>query len=110
MVKDQGMNTNVMSVNSEYLHLLRDRINLRQIPFSERGSRLLIEGLQRSGYVDLARELRWRRLDLINSHDDIYEYYDPITGENPPSASSMFGWSSSVFIDLAIQAARERSQ
>lgn len=71
---------------------------------------LLIEGLQRSGYADLARELRRRTLDLINSHDDIYEYYDPVSGENPPSAASMFGWSSAVFIDLAIEAAREKSR
>ena len=71
---------------------------------------LLIEGLQRSGYEQLARELRRRTLDVINSRDDIYEYYDPVTGENPPTAASMFGWSSAVFIDLAIQAAQERSQ
>ena len=71
---------------------------------------LLIEGLQRSGYEDLARELRRRTLDLINSRDDIYEYYDPVTGENPPTAASMFGWSSAVFIDLAIQAARENNR
>jgi glycogen debranching enzyme len=71
---------------------------------------LLIEGLQRSGYSDLARELRQRTLDLINSRDDIYEYYHPVSGENPPKAASMFGWSSAVFIDLAIQAAREKSQ
>jgi putative isomerase len=70
---------------------------------------LLIEGLQRSGYTDLARELRRRTLDLINSRDDIYEYYDPVSGENPPSAASMFGWSSAVFIDLAIEAAREKN-
>ena len=31
-----------ITVNSEYLTLLKDRINLRDIPFSERGSRLLI--------------------------------------------------------------------
>jgi len=71
---------------------------------------LLIEGLQRSGYADLAHELRRRTLDLINSHDDIYEYYDPVSGENPPTAASMFGWSSAVFIDLAIEAAREKLQ
>ena len=70
---------------------------------------LLIEGLQRSGYADLARELRRRTLDLICCRDDIYEYYHPVTGENPPTAASMFGWSSAVFIDLAIQAAQERS-
>ncbi len=68
---------------------------------------LLIEGLQRSGYPDLARELRRRTLDLICGKDDIYEYYHPESGENPPKAASTFGWSSAVFIDLAIQAARE---
>jgi glycogen debranching enzyme len=71
---------------------------------------LLIEGLQRSGYPELAVELRKRTLDLICCREDIYEYYHPVTGENPPNAASMFGWSSAVFIDLAIQAAREKSQ
>jgi glycogen debranching enzyme len=71
---------------------------------------LLIEGLQRSGYPDLARELRSRTLDLICCQTDIYEYYHPVTGENPPNAASMFGWSSAVFIDLAIQAAREKAK
>ncbi len=70
---------------------------------------LLIEGLQKSGYLDLARELRRRTLDLICCRSDIYEYYHPVSGENPPNAASMFGWSSAVFIDLAIQAAREMS-
>ena len=69
---------------------------------------LLIEGLQRTGYVDLARELRRRTLDLINLHSDIYEYYQPQTGEVPPLAASIFGWSSAVFIDLAIQAMQDK--
>jgi putative isomerase len=71
---------------------------------------LLIEGLQRSGYPELAVELRKRTLDLICCRNDIYEYYHPVTGENPPNAASMFGWSSAVFIDLAIQAAREKAR
>jgi putative isomerase len=71
---------------------------------------LLIEGLQRSGYPELAVELRKRTLDLICCRNDIYEYYHPMTGENPPNAASMFGWSSAVFIDLAIQAAREKAR
>jgi len=70
---------------------------------------LLIEGLQRSGYPDLARELRHRTLELICGQEDVYEYYHPETGMNPPNAASTFGWSSAVFIDLAIQAAREKS-
>jgi glycogen debranching enzyme len=68
---------------------------------------LLIEGLQRSGYPDLARELRRRTLEMICGQDDIYEYYHPESGENPPQAASTFGWSSAAFIDLAIQAGRE---
>jgi len=54
--------------------------------------------------------LRQRTLDLICCRNDIYEYYHPMSGENPPKAASMFGWSSAVFIDLAIEAARERSR
>lgn len=68
---------------------------------------LLIEGLSRSGYARLAGELRRRTLELIASQDDIYEYYNPETGANPPGAASIFGWSSAVFIDLAIQETME---
>jgi putative isomerase len=67
---------------------------------------LLIEGLRKSGFTDLADKLSQRTLKLINKHDDIYEYYHPETGINPPQAASIFGWSSAVFIDLAIQASR----
>jgi glycogen debranching enzyme len=68
---------------------------------------LLIEGLRRSGYADLAAELRRRTLEMINGQTDIYEYYHAETGENPPKAASIFGWSSAIYIDLAIQASRE---
>ncbi len=68
---------------------------------------LLIEGLARTGYVDLARELRRRTLELIAGQDDIYEYYHPESGVNAPKAASLFGWSAAVYIDLAVQASRE---
>ena len=64
---------------------------------------LLIEGLERSGYRDLARELRRRTLEMMMGQEDIYEYYNPETGENPPDAASIFGWSSALFIEMAIQ-------
>jgi hypothetical protein len=38
--------------------------------------------------------------------NDIYEYYHPETGIAPPRAASVFGWSSAVFIDLAVKASR----
>jgi hypothetical protein len=68
---------------------------------------LLIDGLSHTGYSELAQELRGRTLEMIGNHADIYEYYHPQTGENPPDAASIFGWSAAIFIDLAIQASRQ---
>ncbi len=67
---------------------------------------LFIEGLARCGYADLARELREKTLELVMLHDDIYEYYHPETGAPPPKAAPVFGWTSAVFVDLAIEASR----
>ncbi|MBL8164279.1 MAG: hypothetical protein JNJ61_19990 [Anaerolineae bacterium] len=64
---------------------------------------LFIEALQRVGRHDLAQTLRGKTLELLMRHDDIYEYYHPLTAERPPKAAPIFGWSSAVFIDLAIQ-------
>ena len=69
---------------------------------------LLDRILERSGYADLAGELRRRTLDMIGRREDIYEYYHPETGEEPPKAASTFGWSAAIFIDLAIQEARRQ--
>lgn len=71
---------------------------------------LLIEGLLRCGYTQIARQLRQKTLDLLLQQDDIFEYYHPETGENPPKAAPIFGWSSAVYIDLAIQASQEESK
>ncbi len=68
---------------------------------------LFCEGLERVGHAELARELRQRTLDLIMQHDDIYEYYHPETGRHPPKAAPIFGWTSAVFIDLAIRASQD---
>ncbi|MEK7324848.1 MAG: trehalase family glycosidase [Chloroflexota bacterium] len=63
---------------------------------------LLVEGLMRAGYADLAGELRRRTLAMMMAGDDIYEYYNPQTGAAPPNAASIFGWSSALFIEMAI--------
>lgn len=68
---------------------------------------LFIEGLERAGYPRLSKQLRQRTLKMISQHADINEYYNPITGVNPPKAAPIFGWSAAVFIDLAIQASRD---
>jgi glycogen debranching enzyme len=68
---------------------------------------LMIEGLFRSGYVDLAHELRRRTLELLSGREDFFEYYNPISGDNPPKAAPIYGWSAALYIDMAIQASRE---
>jgi hypothetical protein len=60
----------------------------------------------RCGCHDLARQLRDKTLELLMLHNDIHEYYNPETGAPPPKAASVFGWSSAVFVDLAIKASR----
>lgn len=64
---------------------------------------LLIEGLERVGRSDLARTLRQRSLEMMMNGLDIFEYYHPETGECPPKAASTFGWSSALFIEMAIK-------
>ncbi|MBC7871815.1 MAG: glycogen debranching protein, partial [Chitinophagaceae bacterium] len=64
---------------------------------------LFVEALNRVNQPELARKLRRRTLEMIMQHQDIYEYYNPITGERPPKAAPIFGWTSAVFIDLAVQ-------
>lgn len=67
---------------------------------------LFIEGLARSGYPEQARDLRDKTLNLLMRQNDIFEYYHPETGIAPPRAASVFGWSSAVFVALAIKASR----
>jgi putative isomerase len=64
---------------------------------------------QSSGNRDFLDEIyepvqRWNRC-WFEKNDD-YEYYHPETGDPPPNVASVFGWSSAVFVDLAIKASR----
>ena len=51
----------MLEIDSPYLALLKNRINLRQIPFSERGSRLLVFRSEQYFQVRLAE--RWFKVD-----------------------------------------------
>lgn len=68
---------------------------------------LMVEGLERSGFPAVAQELRRRTLEMVMQHNDIYEFYHPETGQPGPSAATMFGWSASLFIEMALDASRE---
>ncbi|HEU4323687.1 MAG TPA: trehalase family glycosidase [Roseiflexaceae bacterium] len=67
---------------------------------------IFVEALQRIARRDLAQDLAERTMRLVMGQNDIYEYYHPDTGEPPPKAAPMFGWSAACFIDLAIRMSR----
>jgi glycogen debranching enzyme len=71
---------------------------------------MLIEGLRKSGHAGVADRLRARTLDMLAEMHDLSEYFNPITGETPPKAAPMFGWTAALFIDLAIQSARHQME
>ncbi|NUR83391.1 MAG: glycogen debranching protein [Nonomuraea sp.] len=60
---------------------------------------LLIEGLERSGFD--ASELRSRTLAMVRDGGGLYEYWNPATGRKATRATTGFGWSSALFVDLA---------
>ncbi|MBN1139985.1 MAG: hypothetical protein JXM73_25675 [Anaerolineae bacterium] len=69
---------------------------------------VFIEALRQVGEFALAGALLDITLNLVMGQPGIYEYYHAETGEPPPTAAEVFGWTAAVFIDLAIQASREK--
>ncbi|MFF0245056.1 amylo-alpha-1,6-glucosidase [Streptosporangium sandarakinum] len=69
---------------------------------------LLIEGLRRSGFAAEAEELTGRTLDMVNAGGGLYEYWNPLTGARARGATTGFGWSAALFLDLAHRRAGHR--
>ena len=66
-------------------------------------SMLVAEGLEASGYPDRARELREQTVALVIHGGGPHEYFNPHTGQKACTATTAFGWSAALFIDLAVQ-------
>ncbi|GAA2861647.1 amylo-alpha-1,6-glucosidase [Microbacterium arabinogalactanolyticum] len=65
-------------------------------------SALVAEGLEASGYPERARELREQTVRLVVHGGGPHEYYNPHTGMKAERATTAFGWSAALFIDLAV--------
>ncbi|SEL78320.1 amylo-alpha-1,6-glucosidase [Nonomuraea pusilla] len=64
---------------------------------------LLIDGLRRSGHAATAAELRERTLAMVRDGGGLYEYWNPLTGRRAGRATTGFGWSAALFLDLATE-------
>lgn len=63
---------------------------------------LVVEGLKVSGCSDAARDLAERTVALVLHGGGPHEYFNPHTGEKARTATTAFGWSAALFIDLAV--------
>ncbi|MFF3026208.1 amylo-alpha-1,6-glucosidase [Microbacterium sp. NPDC057944] len=64
---------------------------------------LVAEGLEASGYPERARELREQTVALVIHGGGPHEYFNPRTGFKAERATTAFGWSAALFIDLAVR-------
>jgi len=64
---------------------------------------LVAEGLERSGCLRQARALRERTAALVIHAGGPHEYFHPLTGLKARTATTAFGWSAALFIDLAVR-------
>ncbi|MBM7503555.1 amylo-alpha-1,6-glucosidase [Agromyces aurantiacus] len=63
---------------------------------------LVAEGLERSGHGERARRLAERTVELVIHAGGPHEYFEPNTGERAATATTAFGWSAALFLDLAV--------
>lgn len=69
-------------------------------------SALVAEGLETAGEPERARALRERTVRLVIHGGGPHEYYNPLTGMKAERATTAFGWSAALFIDLAVELSR----
>ena len=62
---------------------------------------MVVDGLRRAGYPDLAKEIARRFCRMVANQDGMYENYDALTGEGYDDPA--LAWTCSVFLMLAHQ-------
>lgn len=68
---------------------------------------LVARGLRAQGLLERARELEEATLRIVTEAGGPVEYVDPVSRRRPPAASTCFGWSAALFIDMAVTARQE---
>ncbi|MFJ4165395.1 amylo-alpha-1,6-glucosidase [Microbacterium sp. NPDC089698] len=69
-------------------------------------SALIAEGMDAAGHPERARALREQTVRLVIHGGGPQEYFNPLTGRKAERATTAFGWSAALFIDLAVELSR----
>lgn len=64
---------------------------------------LLVEGLDASGFAEEAARLAEQTVALVINGKGPSEYFNPVTGQKAKTATTSFGWSAALFVDLAVR-------
>lgn len=67
---------------------------------------LLVRGLRTQGRDAEAEALREATLAMVSAGGGPHEYFHSGTARKSPGATTCFGWSAALFLDLAVEAAR----
>jgi hypothetical protein len=68
---------------------------------------LVIQGLRGQGAGELADQLTENVLDLVGHAGGPSEYFNPDLGKKARTATILFGWSSALFVEMAVERARD---
>lgn len=68
---------------------------------------LVADGLERLGYSRQAHRLRQKTLDGLEHAGGPVEHYNPLLGTRAETATVSFGWSASLYVDLAVREASD---
>ena len=69
---------------------------------------LVFQGLLRSGLEVEALDLAERTVAMVREGGGLHEYWNPLTGARAAGATTNFGWSAALFLDLAVWLASQR--
>lgn len=64
---------------------------------------LVAHGLRLQGHTAEAAALEGGLLELVRSSGGPHEYFSPLDGSKPPRATTAFGWSAALMVDLAVR-------
>ena len=65
---------------------------------------LVAQGLRRQGRADEADALELATLQLVLEAGGPHEYFNPFDASKPPRATTAFGWSAALVVDMAVRA------